>query len=109
MTNQFLSELTRMFTLSRDAKGASLYITMKKYRQKIGVEGKKETKNKGKDKGKPNRKLVVKDRPEKSKIIFAEDDNKCIIRAKIGNKKISTIISSKDLDKFQTVSDFFFD
>lgn len=80
---------------------------MKKYRQKIGVEGKKDNnKSKGKEKGKLNKKLVIKDRPEKSKIIFADDDNKCIIRAKIGNKKISTIISSKDLDKFQTVSCF---
>lgn len=95
-----------MFTLSRDQNASSLYVTMKKYRQKIGVEGKKDNKSKGKEKGKLNKKLVIKDRPEKSKIIFADDDNKCIIRAKIGNKKISTIISSKDLDKFQTVSCF---
>lgn len=93
-----------MFTLSREANGSSLYITMKKYRQKISVD--KKANKSGKGGNKSNRKLVNKDRPEKKKteIQFAEDDSKCIIRAKIGNKKISTIINSKDLEKFQTVS-----
>lgn len=94
--DSFLSELTRMFNLNREKNGASLYITMKKYRQKIGAEPKAKEK-----KGKTNKKLVIKDtKPQERKIVFS-DDNKCIIRAKIGNKKISTIINAKDLDKFQ--------
>lgn len=73
---------------------------MKKYRQKITEPNS----NKNKDKNKSKKKLVIKDKPIKKEIKFADDDNKCIIRAKIGNKKISTIISSKDLEKFQSVS-----
>lgn len=95
---KFLSELTRMFNLNREENGSSLYITMKKYRQKIGAEPKAKEK-----KGKANKKLVIKEtKPQERKIIFSED-NKCIIRAKIGHKKISTIINAKDLDKFQAV------
>ena len=86
-----------MFNLSRQPNGTSLYITMKKYRQKLVAESKKE-------KVKSKKKLVLKDKPKKSEIKFADEDNKAIIRAKIGNKKISTIINSKDLDKFQSVS-----
>lgn len=91
-----------MFNLSREQNGSSLYITMKKYRQKIASE----PKVKEKSKGKLNKKLVIKDEKPKERKIQFDEDNKCIIRAKIGNKKISTIINSKDLDKFQTVSQF---
>lgn len=31
-------------------------------------------------------------------------ENKCILRAQIGDKKISTVISAKDVNKFQLVS-----
>lgn len=86
-----------MFESSRAKNGSSLYITMKKYRQKIASEAVAK-----KSKGKANKKLI-KEKPQKAEIKFT-DDNKCIIKAKIGNKKISTIVSSKDLERFQSVS-----
>lgn len=86
-----------MFESSRAQNGSSLYITMKKYRQKIASAPVAK-----KSKGKANKKLI-KEKPQKSEIKFT-DDNKCIIKAKISNKKISTIVSSKDLERFQSVS-----
>ena len=88
-----------MFESSRAQNGSSLYITMKKYRQKIAAEPVAK-----KSKGKANKKLI-KEKPQKAEIKFT-NENKCIIKAKIGNKKVSTIVSSKDLERFQSVSAF---
>lgn len=75
----FLSELTRMFQKSRTS--GSLSITMKRYDGKT----------------KPN------PRPEKapSRPPPPPSEYQCLIRAKLGNKKISTVVHAKDVNKFQ--------
>ncbi|GFT08955.1 signal recognition particle 14 kDa protein [Nephila pilipes] len=73
----FLSELTRLFQKSRNA--GSLYITMKRYDGKI--------------KPKP--------RSLSENLIPPVSEYKCLIRAHLGNKKLSTVINAKDVNKFQ--------
>ncbi|RWS08422.1 signal recognition particle 14 kD protein-like protein [Dinothrombium tinctorium] len=69
----FLSELTNLFSINR-SKGGSLYITVKRYD--------------GRTKPKP--------RSAQTPV-----ENKCLIRAHIGQKKISTVVNAKDVNKFQ--------
>ncbi|XP_065186914.1 signal recognition particle 14 kDa protein-like [Sycon ciliatum] len=73
----FLSELTRFFTRSK-ATG-TVYITTKRYT--------------GQTKPKPR---GVKDEAESS-----SDQKMCLIRATLNKKKISTVINSKDVNRFQ--------
>ncbi|XP_054714303.1 signal recognition particle 14 kDa protein-like [Uloborus diversus] len=75
----FLSELTRLFQKSRNS--GSLYITMKRYD--------------GRNRPKPNL-----SRPT-SVPLPAVSEYKCLIRAHVGNKKISTVVNAKDVNKFQ--------
>jgi len=81
----FLSELTRMFVRGRD-KG-SIVLTMKKYD--------------GRDKPKPR-----KAKPTRAGGAVASSSSesvneyKCLLRAQLSSKKISTVVSSKDVNKF---------
>uniref|UniRef100_A0A8C5WLP8 Signal recognition particle 14 kDa protein n=1 Tax=Leptobrachium leishanense TaxID=445787 RepID=A0A8C5WLP8_9ANUR len=75
----FLTELTRLFQKCRTT--GSVYITLKKYD--------------GRTKPVPR-----KGHPE----TFEPADNKCLLRATDGKKKISTVVSSKEVNKFQMVS-----
>jgi signal recognition particle subunit SRP14 len=72
----FLSELTRLF--QRSKSGKSIQLTMKKY------DGRTKPKPRA---GRPQP-------PEPS-------EHKCLIRVVLGNKKISTVVSQKDVNKFQ--------
>jgi signal recognition particle subunit SRP14 len=72
----FLCELTRLFQKSKASK--SVQLTMKKYD--------------GRNKPKP-RELKTQT-PEAV-------EHKCLVRAVVGNKKISTVVSQKDVNKFQ--------
>ncbi|ESO00160.1 hypothetical protein HELRODRAFT_83339, partial [Helobdella robusta] len=72
----FLSEMTRMFQKSK--LGKPIQLTMKKY------DGR--TKPIPRD-GKPSL-------PE-------AQEHKCLIRVVLGNKKISTVVCQKDINKFQ--------
>ncbi|GIY35859.1 signal recognition particle 14 kDa protein [Caerostris darwini] len=75
----FLTELTRLFQKSRNS--GSVYITMKRYD--------------GRTKPKPRpSKLAANPLPPVS-------EYKCLIRAHLGNKKLSTIVNAKDVNKFQ--------
>eukprot|EP00118_Oscarella_pearsei_P025699 m.308609 g.308609 ORF g.308609 m.308609 type:complete len:118 (+) comp44374_c0_seq1:161-514(+) len=77
----FLSELTRMFEKSKSS--GSVTLTMKKYNGKV--------------KPTPRKSKV-----EKGDSAFDPEVNKCLVRATVGRKKrISTVISSKDVTKFQ--------
>ncbi|XP_003791754.1 signal recognition particle 14 kDa protein [Otolemur garnettii] len=75
-SEQFLTELTRLFQKCRTS--GSVYITLKKY------DGR------------------TKPLPKKGTVEgFEPADNKCLLRATDGKKKISTVVSSKEVNKFQ--------
>ncbi|XP_064421094.1 signal recognition particle 14 kDa protein isoform X1 [Latimeria chalumnae] len=73
--DQFLTELTRLFQKCRTT--GSVYITLKKYD--------------GRTKPVPRKGL-----PENF-----EPADKCLLRATDGKKKISTVVSSREVNKFQ--------
>ncbi|XP_067895685.1 signal recognition particle 14 kDa protein [Heterodontus francisci] len=75
-SDSFLTELTRLFQKCRNS--GSIYLTMKKYD--------------GRTKPVPR-----KGHPD----TFDPADNKCLLRATDGKKKISTVISSKEVNRFQ--------
>ncbi|XP_027278019.1 signal recognition particle 14 kDa protein isoform X2 [Cricetulus griseus] len=75
-SEQFLTELTRLFQKCRSS--GSVYITLKKY------DGR------------------TKPTPRKSAVESVEPaENKCLLRATDGKRKISTVVSSKEVNKFQ--------
>jgi len=72
----FLSELTKFFQKSKISK--SIQLTMKKY------DG------------------TTKPRPREGRPQPLEPtEHKCLVRVVLGSKKISTVISQKDVNKFQ--------
>nr|XP_020853301.1 signal recognition particle 14 kDa protein-like [Phascolarctos cinereus] len=76
-SKQFLTELTRLF--QKSWLPGSMFITLKKY------DG------------------WTKPIPQKGFVLgFEPLDNKCLLRATDGKKKISTMVSSKEVNKFQT-------
>ncbi|KAK9409686.1 signal recognition particle 14 kDa protein [Crotalus adamanteus] len=75
-SEQFLTELTRLFQKCRTT--GSVYITLKKY------DGR-------------TRPIPRKGHLES----FEPVDNKCLLRATDGKKKISTVVSSREVNKFQ--------
>uniref|UniRef100_A0A4X1US95 Signal recognition particle 14 kDa protein n=1 Tax=Sus scrofa TaxID=9823 RepID=A0A4X1US95_PIG len=75
-SEQFLTELTRLFQKCR--LSGSVFITLKKYDGRT-----KPIPRKGSVEG------------------FEPADNKCLLRATDGKKKISTVVSSKEVNKFQ--------
>ncbi|XP_053569272.1 signal recognition particle 14 kDa protein-like [Bombina bombina] len=75
-SEQFLSELSRLFQKCQTS--GSVYITLKKYDGRT----------------KP---IPRKGHPDN----FEPADNKCLLRATDGKRKISTVVSSKDVNKFQ--------
>lgn len=73
---QFLTELTRMFQRSRSV--GSVTLVMKRYDGRNRPE------------------------PREDKVPLPEPDHYlCLIRATRGSKKISTVVPSKDVNKFQ--------
>ncbi|XP_030920618.1 signal recognition particle 14 kDa protein [Geospiza fortis] len=74
--SSFLTELTRLFQKCRTS--GSVFITLKKYD--------------GRTKPVPRKGHVES---------FEPADNKCLLRATDGKKKISTVVSSKEVNKFQ--------
>ncbi|XP_004623586.1 signal recognition particle 14 kDa protein [Octodon degus] len=75
-SEQFLTELTRLFQKCRTS--GSVFITLKKY------DGR------------------TRSIPKKGSVEgFEPADNKCLLRATDGKKKISTVVSSKEVNKFQ--------
>ncbi|XP_041070381.1 signal recognition particle 14 kDa protein isoform X2 [Cetorhinus maximus] len=75
-SDSFLTELTRLFQKCRTS--GSIYLTMKKYDGRTKPVPRK---------GNPD--------------TFDPADNKCLLRATDGKKKISTVISSKEVNRFQ--------
>ncbi|XP_064623201.1 signal recognition particle 14 kDa protein-like [Lineus longissimus] len=80
-SDAFLSELTRLFQKQKNlpAGCGSISMTMKRYD--------------GRTKPKP--------RASKSQHHHEPVEYKCLIRASLGNKKLSTVVGQKDVNKFQ--------
>ncbi|XP_049634875.1 signal recognition particle 14 kDa protein [Suncus etruscus] len=74
-SEQFLTELTRLFQKCRLT--GSVFITLKKY------DGR------------------TKPTPRKGSLDGFEPADKCLLRATDGKRKISTVVSSKEVNKFQ--------
>ncbi|KAL4238650.1 RNA-binding signal recognition particle subunit srp14 [Mactra antiquata] len=70
----FLTELTKLFQKSRNT--GTVTLTMKRYDGRIKPKPRKGN------------------QPEPSEF-------KCLVRASLGNKKLSTVISQRDVNKFQ--------
>ncbi|KAI1280329.1 Signal recognition particle 14 kDa protein [Halotydeus destructor] len=87
----FFSELTKLFNQNQ-SNGSSLFITMKRYDGRTKPLPVKKSSPDYKPKRKPKAKLDS---------TAGQDGNKCLIRAQIGNKKISTVVAAKDINKFQ--------
>jgi len=95
----FLTELTRMFNKSRTQGTGVVQLTMKKYDGRDKPVPKKRTKKSKKKKGKAAEpiKEIKKPNPHHHPV----DQTTCLIRAKLHTKKLSTLVSSKDVNKFQ--------
>ncbi|XP_023222308.1 signal recognition particle 14 kDa protein-like [Centruroides sculpturatus] len=74
----FLSELTKLFQSGRTS--GSVCITMKRYD--------------GRTKPRPRASKLTQPLPPPSEF-------KCLFRATLGNKKISTVVNARDINKFQ--------
>ncbi|XP_063455316.1 signal recognition particle 14 kDa protein-like [Pan paniscus] len=74
-SEQFLTELTRLF--QKCWTSGSIYITLKKYGG------------------------GTKPVPKKGSVEGFEPSDKCLLRAIDGKKKVSTVVSSKQVNKFQ--------
>ncbi|CAF3424579.1 unnamed protein product [Rotaria socialis] len=96
--DHFLLELSKLFQQQRIKNAGSLSLTMKRYDGRT----------------KPKTQLTKKQRLEqknvKSKVLSsspsttASNDSieyKCLVRAIYGSKKLSTVVSSKDMNRFQ--------
>ena len=86
--DSFLSELSKLFELSRQ-KGKSVWITMKRYdgRTKRNPRKSNDRPRQGNSKGDTSTK--------------PPEEYKCLIRARLGGRKISAVIGQKDMSKFQ--------
>jgi len=94
--DSFLNELVRMFSQSKVKGNGTVYVTMKKFDgtkvpSNPSTSGKSATKSKGTDKKKKPQKAS-----EESAPVHA-----CLIRAKLQNRKIATLVPGKDVNKFQ--------
>lgn len=81
---QFLSEMSKLFSANQ-TNGGSIYITMKRI---------------------DNRKKPT-PRPSKTPLETKPLEYMCLIRVQNNKRKISTIVSSKDVNKFQQVKENF--
>jgi len=93
--DNFLLELTKLFQQQRVKNSGSLSLVMKRYDGRT----------------KPQAKLTKKQRLERKKSTATNQTNtptthdsveyKCLVRAVYGSKKLSTIVSAKDINRFQ--------
>ncbi|KAM5338694.1 signal recognition particle 14 kDa protein isoform 1-T1 [Glossophaga mutica] len=88
-SEQFLTELTRLFQKCR--LSGSVFITLKKCLWQCS-SGCVFPADDGRTKPIPRKGSVEG---------FEPSDNKCLLRATDGKKKISTVVSSKEVNKFQ--------
>ncbi|CAG7722953.1 unnamed protein product [Allacma fusca] len=91
----FLLELTRLFQKSKGTGTGQVSIVMKKYNgQDRPTPSLKPKKIKDK-KGKVKETIVPKPK------VHPVEQHSCLMRAKLHNRKISTVVNSKDVNRFQ--------
>lgn len=88
----FLSELSKLFESGRQS-GKSVWITLKRY------DGRK-TRNPRKPNDKPKFKKGVPTVPV-CQGDLQPNEYKCLIRARLGNRKICLVVGQKEMNKFQ--------
>ncbi|CAG2121934.1 unnamed protein product [Medioppia subpectinata] len=104
----FLSEMTKLFNTNQ-TKGGSLYITMKRLEPKdLKLKRKAEMAKVSTKKKKVLPKKAVKrvkqttsQSSSSSAASSQPSENKCLIRVHNSKRKISTIVSARDVNKFQ--------
>jgi len=85
----FLNELVRMFSKSKVKGNGTVYVTMKKFDGTKRVSNTTVTKSTGSKK-----------KSQKAAEVKAPD-HACLIRAKLQNRKIATLVPAKDVNRFQ--------
>ncbi len=92
--DHFLLELTKLFQQQRLKTSGSLSLTMKRY----------DGRTKPKAKLTKKQRLEQKNSPSNSSNTPTTHDSveyKCLVRAVYGSKKLSTVVSAKDINRFQ--------
>jgi len=98
LTNDaFLTELARLFQKSKSKGSGTVSVSMKRYDGRTGPEVKK------KKVDKPVPKKVAKLKAAAMKKDRPLGTAGCIVRAALTNKKISTVVVSDDVTKFQLI------
>ncbi|KAF5925566.1 hypothetical protein HPG69_002013 [Diceros bicornis minor] len=99
-SEQFLTELTRLFQKCR--LSGSVFITLKKCKQLSRRSDRKDARRLSDAPARVPNDGRTKPIPRKGSVEgFEPSDNKCLLRATDGKKKISTVVSSKEVNKFQ--------
>jgi len=99
----FLLELTKMFQKSRSTGTGSVSMTMKKYDGRDRPTPKSNPRKPGKKSKAKEKDAKTKGAPHTSAHPAPPPDTTCLIRAKLHTRKISTIVHSKDVTRFQIV------
>lgn len=94
--DQFLSELSKLFQQQRLKSSGSLCLTMKRY------DGRTKPKSKPTKKQRLEEKSGAGRLPNSLSTTSNENiEYKCLVRANFGSKKLSTVVSAKDMNRFQ--------
>lgn len=93
--DQFLLELTKLFQQQRVKNSGSLCLTMKRYDGRVKPKSQLTKKQRLEQKKNPS----LSNAPTTSSTETIE--YKCLVRANFGSKKLSTVVSSKDINRFQ--------
>jgi len=94
--DNFLMELTKLFQQQRVKNSGSLSLTMKRYDGRIKPKAKLTKKQRLEQKN-----STTKTNPSNTPTTHDSVEYKCLVRAVYGSKKLSTIVSAKDINRFQ--------
>jgi len=97
--DNFLMELTKLFQQQRVKNSGSLSLTMKRYDGRIKPKVKLTKKQRLEQKNSPT-KTNLSNTPTTT-TTHDSVEYKCLVRAVYGSKKLSTIVSAKDINRFQ--------
>jgi signal recognition particle subunit SRP14 len=98
--DNFLLELTKLFQQQRLKNSGSLSLTMKRYDGRIKPKAKL-TKKQRLEQKKSSTTTTPTHQPHTQTTTHDSVEYKCLVRAVYGSKKLSTIVSAKDINRFQ--------
>jgi signal recognition particle subunit SRP14 len=98
--DNFLSELTKLFQQQRVKNSGSLSLTMKRYDGRIKPKAKL-TKKQRLEQKKSSTTTTASSHLTNTPTTHESVEYKCLVRAVYGSKKLSTIVSTKDINRFQ--------